>query len=166
MRCFAPALSVLILAACSEAAPPAPAASDATASPAATANTGSAAPQPPQPSPTPTRDTPPTIADLGLAPGVFAAAGSNCPPSMASLAIFDGKGFSSRNAAACIFLPAERSGASFAGRQTCTDPSSQERITDDLTVTVASTTRFTRIDKWGTTTFDLCPGENLSAWTG
>lgn len=152
------------LAACSS--EPAP-----SASPSATASV------PAEPSATPTPSTSataapsptnaaPTVADLGLTVGVYAAAGSSCPPPMAGLATFDGKGFGSRNATACTFAPTERDGQSFRGKQTCTDPASGERVTEDLTITVASPRRFTRGDRWGTATFNLCPDEKLTDWTG
>lgn len=103
---------------------------------------------------------------MNLSPGVYAQAGSSCPPASASLATFDGQGFGSRNAAQCTFVPDARTRATWRGTQTCTDPASQDRVSEDLAITVASATRFTRTDQWGTATFDLCPDEDLADWTG
>lgn len=85
---------------------------------------------------------------------------------MASLATFDGSGFGSRNATQCTFALKSREGQTWSGTQTCTDSYSKDRVTEDLTITVASASRFTQENKWGRATFDLCPGEKLSDWTG
>ena len=85
---------------------------------------------------------------------------------MAGLATFDGSGFGSRNANQCSFTPKVRNGRTFTGTQTCTDSSSKERVTEDLAITIASTSSFTRDDKWGRATFNLCRGESLSDWSG
>ncbi|MDR7100956.1 hypothetical protein [Croceicoccus sp. BE223] len=107
-----------------------------------------------------------SVRDLGLTSGVYAASGTTCPPAMASLATFDGSGFGSRNMTRCAFSPQKRAGQTFTGTQTCTDSYSKERVSEDMTITVAGPTRFTQSNKWGERTFDLCPDERLSDWTG
>lgn len=161
-------LAFALVAACSD-APEADAPQPSRSSPTAT-STASSEPTPapastPAPAPSASGSPDITVAAMNLRPGVYALAGSTCPPASAGLATFDGKGFGSRNAAQCTFVPTARDGATWRGTQTCTDPYSQDRISDALTITVSGPTRFTRSDKWGTASFDLCPDEDLVDWT-
>ncbi len=85
---------------------------------------------------------------------------------MASLATFDGQGFGSRNMSQCTFTPTSRSGDTWNGSQTCTDSYSKERLTEALSITVASDSRFTQENGWGRGTYNLCPNVKLSDYTG
>ena len=168
MHKFALALSLIVLAGCSD--QPATSPVDQPAEPSTPASEAPVAAPSASPSDAASPDVPAapqlSVRDLGLTVGVYAASGSTCPPAMAGLATFDGSGFGSRNATRCTFSPESREGQTFTGTQTCIDSYSKQPVTEDLTITVASTSRFTQENKWGRATFDLCPGEKLADWTG
>lgn len=158
---------VAVLAGCSD--QPATSPVDQVAQSSASSHEASVAVQSNSPTETASHITPApallSVRDLGLTVGVYAASGSTCPPAMAGLATFDGSGFGGRSATQCSFSPRHRNGQTFKGTQTCTDSYSKKRVTEDLTITVASTRRFTQENARGRSTFDLCPGEDLSDWT-
>ena len=110
----------------------------------------------------------PTIADLGLKPGVYnrgSAAGCDSLAN-ASVATFDGLGFGGRNSVDCRFDPASRDGATFVGTQTCIDTYSREERAEPLTIRVDGPRAFTRTDAYGTASYAYCEGEALSDWGG
>ena len=110
--------------------------------------------------------------DIPLQPGVYArvekasAEGPSCPPANASVAIFDGKGFSGRSSRNCRFAPAHTEGSTWTGTQTCTDTYTGAERSENWAITAESRTRFTQDNQYGSATFELCPEENLSDWGG
>ena len=142
-----------------------------------TAGAASAPAAPPSPvvdtssPPAPPEQTSPRLVDLPLKPGVYALVGDDgnpaaCPPPLAALATFDGQGFGGRNSTDCRFVPEARNGNIWSGQQTCTDTYSKQPRTEDLSITVDSPARFTRVDPYGRATFALCPDEKLRDWEG
>ncbi|GGO99308.1 hypothetical protein [Stakelama pacifica] len=113
--------------------------------------------------------TAPRLSEIALKKGVYAqverADGTpQCPPALAVVAVFDGKGFDSRNSADCTFVPLSREDSIWSGTQTCTDPASRSQQMEQWTVKVDSATRYTRIGSTGRIHYALCPDEKLSDW--
>ena len=115
---------------------------------------------------------PPSAGDIPLQPGVYArvekasAEGPSCPPANASVATFDGRGFGGRNSSNCRFAPAHREGSTWTGTQTCTDTYTDAERSENLVILAESRTRYSQTNQYGSATFELCPGENLTDWGG
>ena len=115
--------------------------------------------------------TPPSLADIGLKKGVYSQVSGeqgvpDCPPALAVVATFDGKGFGSRNSADCRFDPVSRDGAIWKGTQHCTDPASKTAQNEAWKIRIDSPTRYTRLEPSGPVHYALCPAERLSDWGG
>ena len=121
--------------------------------------------QPPEdPADTPTQAALDPVPDYGLTRGVYSA--ESCPPALASVSTFDGRGFDTRNAMDCTFTPTAQDGTTYSGTQSCLDSYSKEELVDRITIKVQDAARFVRTDAAnGSRAYRLCPDEHLADWT-
>ena len=121
--------------------------------------------QPPEePADTPTQAALDPVPDYGLTRGVYSA--DSCPPALASVSTFDGRGFDTRNAMDCTFTPTAQDGSTYSGEQSCLDSYSKEELVDRITIEVQDAARFVRTDAAnGSRAYRLCPDEELADWT-
>ena len=121
--------------------------------------------QPPEePAATATQTALEPIPDYGLTRGVYSA--DSCPPALASVSTFDGRGFDTRNAMDCTFKATAQDGSTYSGIQSCLDSYSKEELVDRITIEVQDAVRFIRTDEAnGSRAYRLCPDEELADWT-
>ena len=121
--------------------------------------------QPPEePAATATQTALEPIPDYGLTRGVYSA--DSCPPALASVSTFDGRGFDTRNAMDCTFKATPQDGSTYSGIQSCLDSYSKEELVDRITIEVQDAVRFIRTDEAnGSRAYRLCPDEELADWT-